>query len=397
MLATDPKSEKLLTRLLKDKSEKSSIRRISASGLQSLNPEAFEKAARRIVADEDDYDDDPRGEPVRPHARPRGGREARRPEVPQDGGELPRDGVHARRRSCTTMRSCHSAVRRRRSRRRTSTGTARRRRLAAMLPEQSPIYAGRGTNEVERLRGSRPRGLRDGRAAARGRARSCSRSWRRAATPRPSPRRRGHCEARRWFPTRRPRCSSARSGGCGAPTRSSRSRGSAPVPPGGDAVTVCAELAQTLALLGPRAAGALRRADGAHRSATARPSRLPSEPSSPRRWRPSPAPGTPAVPCCCGEADAESATPRGAVPLAPGHLSDLALEDQDGTRLSFGEAFARPSHRARLLLHALHDPGEVLAHGDAARAARPPPRGARRSTPTSRASPTTPASTTRRG
>jgi hypothetical protein len=25
-------------------------------------------------------------------------------------------------------------------------------RLAAMLPEQSPIYAGRGTNEVERLR-----------------------------------------------------------------------------------------------------------------------------------------------------------------------------------------------------------------------------------------------------
>jgi hypothetical protein len=56
VLATDPKSEKLLTRLLKDKSEKSSIRRISASGLQSLNPEAFEKAARRIVADDSDYD-----------------------------------------------------------------------------------------------------------------------------------------------------------------------------------------------------------------------------------------------------------------------------------------------------------------------------------------------------
>ena len=55
-LATDPQSEKLLTRLLKDKSERSSIRRISASGLQSLNPEAFEKAARRIVADDDDYD-----------------------------------------------------------------------------------------------------------------------------------------------------------------------------------------------------------------------------------------------------------------------------------------------------------------------------------------------------
>jgi len=57
MLATDPQSERLFTRLLKDKSEKSSIRRISASGLQSLNPEAFERAARRIVADDDDYNE----------------------------------------------------------------------------------------------------------------------------------------------------------------------------------------------------------------------------------------------------------------------------------------------------------------------------------------------------
>lgn len=57
VLATDPESEKLLKRLLTDKSEKSSIRRISASGLQSLNPEAFERTARRIVADDDDYDE----------------------------------------------------------------------------------------------------------------------------------------------------------------------------------------------------------------------------------------------------------------------------------------------------------------------------------------------------
>ena len=57
LLATDPQSEKLFTRLLKDKSEKRSIRRISASGLQSLNPEAFEKTARKIVADESDDDD----------------------------------------------------------------------------------------------------------------------------------------------------------------------------------------------------------------------------------------------------------------------------------------------------------------------------------------------------
>jgi len=57
LLATDPQSEKLLTRLLKDKSEKASIRSISASGLQSLNPEAFEKAARKIVADDGDYNE----------------------------------------------------------------------------------------------------------------------------------------------------------------------------------------------------------------------------------------------------------------------------------------------------------------------------------------------------
>lgn len=56
-LATDPSSERLLTRLLKDKSEPSSIRRISASGLHSLNPRAFENAARAIVTDDDDFDE----------------------------------------------------------------------------------------------------------------------------------------------------------------------------------------------------------------------------------------------------------------------------------------------------------------------------------------------------
>lgn len=57
MLAADPGSERLFTRLLKDKSEKSSIRRISASGLQSLNPQAFAKTAGKIVADESDYNE----------------------------------------------------------------------------------------------------------------------------------------------------------------------------------------------------------------------------------------------------------------------------------------------------------------------------------------------------
>ena len=57
VLATDPASENLLARLMKDKEEKSSIRRISAAGLQSLNPDAFERAARKIVADDDDYNE----------------------------------------------------------------------------------------------------------------------------------------------------------------------------------------------------------------------------------------------------------------------------------------------------------------------------------------------------
>ena len=57
LLATDPQSERLLARLLQDKSETSNVRRISASGLQSLNPESFERTARKIVADDDDYDE----------------------------------------------------------------------------------------------------------------------------------------------------------------------------------------------------------------------------------------------------------------------------------------------------------------------------------------------------
>jgi hypothetical protein len=57
VLATDPDSEQLFTHLLGDKSEKRSIRQLSASALQSLNPEAFEETAHKIVADDDDYND----------------------------------------------------------------------------------------------------------------------------------------------------------------------------------------------------------------------------------------------------------------------------------------------------------------------------------------------------
>jgi hypothetical protein len=57
VLAVDPQSERLFTRLLKDRSETRNVRRLSASGLQSLNPEAFEKTARKIVADEEEDND----------------------------------------------------------------------------------------------------------------------------------------------------------------------------------------------------------------------------------------------------------------------------------------------------------------------------------------------------
>lgn len=56
LLATDPGSERLFARLLKDRSETRSVRLLSVSGLQSLNPASFERAARGIVADEDDDD-----------------------------------------------------------------------------------------------------------------------------------------------------------------------------------------------------------------------------------------------------------------------------------------------------------------------------------------------------
>jgi len=78
VLAVDPQSERLFARLLKDRSETRNVRRLSASGLQSLNPEAFEKTARKIVADEDE-DNDIRADSLAALAH---GREAR--EKPAD-------------------------------------------------------------------------------------------------------------------------------------------------------------------------------------------------------------------------------------------------------------------------------------------------------------------------
>ena len=57
LLASDPKSSGLFERLFADKNEKSEIRRLGAAALQMLAPDKFEKAARKILADDKDYDE----------------------------------------------------------------------------------------------------------------------------------------------------------------------------------------------------------------------------------------------------------------------------------------------------------------------------------------------------
>ena len=57
LLASDPGSEGLLADLLKDKHQPGTIRALSATALQILNPRSFEEAAREIVADDGEDDD----------------------------------------------------------------------------------------------------------------------------------------------------------------------------------------------------------------------------------------------------------------------------------------------------------------------------------------------------
>lgn len=57
LLSADPSSKEYLTEILKDKSEHSEVRKISAVALQSLSPEEFENQAKEIVLDDDDDDD----------------------------------------------------------------------------------------------------------------------------------------------------------------------------------------------------------------------------------------------------------------------------------------------------------------------------------------------------
>jgi len=56
LLAADPSARDLLVRILEDRSEKPEVKMAAAVALQSLDPEEFERQARRIVLDDDEDD-----------------------------------------------------------------------------------------------------------------------------------------------------------------------------------------------------------------------------------------------------------------------------------------------------------------------------------------------------
>jgi len=217
-------------------------------------------------------------------------------------------------------------------------------KLAAMLPEQSPFFAGRGTNEAERLRGY------------------ILASFETAGLPAGAvPFVLEELETGR-NPYTVAAASRALRGAPKAPAEApallvgalARLRGAddvvsferfAPAPAREPAVTALAELARTLALLGPRAKPALADlkalldAEGDSFSPAVRDELAKAVEALAR-------PDSSAPACCCAEADAEPVAPRIAAPFTAARkdLEDLALEDQDGTRLSFSEAFSgRPT------------------------------------------------------
>jgi hypothetical protein len=57
LLASDPGSAEMFEGLLRDRSAPRFVRKLAAKGLQVVRPEAFEAAAREIVADDDEDDD----------------------------------------------------------------------------------------------------------------------------------------------------------------------------------------------------------------------------------------------------------------------------------------------------------------------------------------------------
>jgi cytochrome oxidase Cu insertion factor (SCO1/SenC/PrrC family) len=117
-----------------------------------------------------------------------------------------------------------------------------------------------------------------------------------------------------------------------------------PTPAGRDAVTALTELARTLALLGPRARPALAnlealvRSEGETLSPTVR-GELGKALDAVAR------PDIPAHSCCAEDGvETVQSRPGATVTARQNDLADLALENQDGARLSFSEAFSgRPT------------------------------------------------------
>ncbi len=216
--------------------------------------------------------------------------------------------------------------------------------LAALLAEQSPFFAGRGTNEAERLRGY------------------ILASFETAGLPPEAvPFVLEELETGR-NPYTVAAAARALRGALEVPAEApallvgaiARLRGSddvvsferfGPIHASGNAVTALAELARTLALLGPRAKPALADlkaligGEGETFSPAIR-AELGKAVEALTR------PGVSAPACSCAEDGAETAAPRIAAPFASAarKVADLALENQDGTRLSFSDAFSgRPT------------------------------------------------------
>jgi cytochrome oxidase Cu insertion factor (SCO1/SenC/PrrC family) len=214
------------------------------------------------------------------------------------------------------------------------------RELAAMLAEQSASFAGRGTNEAERLRGYVLAGFETAGLPPEavpfvleelelGRnpytVAAAARALRGAED----------------VPAETP----ALIVGAIARLRSSDDvvsfDGFAPTPTRGDSVTALAELARTLAWLGPRAKPALDdlralvEGDGEKFSPAVGAELARAAEALAREDSAAAAP-------CCSEHGGPA--PADAAPVGGTELADLTLEDQDGTRLSFSEAFAgRPT------------------------------------------------------
>jgi SCO1/SenC len=206
--------------------------------------------------------------------------------------------------------------------------------LAAMLAERSPVYAGRGTNEAERLRGYVLASFETAGLPAEA-VPFVLEELELGRTPYTVAGAARALRGAREVPAEAPALLVAAIVRLQASDDVVSFDDIAPGPARGEAVTALAELARTLAHLGPSAKPALDdlRAlieGGGFSSAVG--AELASAVEAIER-------DDAAAPCCSehgGEHVAASATGV--------ELGDLALEDQDGTRLTFSEAFAgRPT------------------------------------------------------